>query len=148
MSRGFDKSLKGIFTPMHGEKYRGSLPIVYRSSLELNFYRWCDRNAKVIQWGSESVVIPYLSPKDGKVHKYFVDGVLVLQTDQGAKKYLVEIKPEKQTRPPSTANRRNKKNVLIEQLTWAINSAKWESAQAWCAKNGFSFIILTEKDLK
>jgi hypothetical protein len=124
------------------------MPIVFRSGLELNFFRWCDRNSKVLQWGSESVVIPYLSPKDGKVHRYFVDGVLVLETEKGPKKFLVEVKPDKQTRPPSQVNRKSRKNVLYEQIQWAVNSSKWESAKNWCKKNGFEFVLLTEKDLR
>lgn len=142
------QSHKGIFHPVNGHKYRGSMPIVFRSGLELNFFRWCDRNSKVLQWGSESVVIPYLSPKDGKVHRYFVDGVLVLETEKGPKKFLVEVKPDKQTRPPSQVNRKSRKNVLYEQIQWAVNSSKWESAKNWCKKNGFEFVLLTEKDLR
>lgn len=142
------ESHKGLFNPVNDNKYRGSRPIVYRSGLELNFFRWCDRNERVLQWGSESVVIPYISPKDGRMHRYFVDSVLVLKTDDGNKKFLVEIKPDKQTRPPSTISRKSKKNLLYEQINWAVNSSKWEAAKNWCQKNGFEFVILTEKDLK
>lgn len=102
----------------------------------------------MLQWGSESVVIPYISPKDGRVHRYFVDGVLVLNTSNGPRKFLVEVKPDKQTRPPTTTNRKSKKNVLYEQLAWAVNSSKWEAARSWCQKKGFEFVLLTEKDLK
>lgn len=139
---------QGIFNPLNDNKYRGSRPIVFRSGLELNFYRWCDRNDKVLQWGSESVVIPYLSPKDGKLHKYFVDSVLILKTENGSKKFLIEIKPSKQTQPPTQSVRKSKKSLLYEQVNWAVNSAKWEAAKNWCHKNGFEFVILTEKDLK
>lgn len=139
---------KGFFNPLNDNKYRGSRPIVYRSGLELNFFRWCDRNDRVLQWGSESVVIPYLSPRDGRLHRYFVDSVLLLKTDTGTKKFLVEIKPEKQTKPPGLHTRMNKKNLLYEQLNWAINSSKWEAARNWCQKNGFEFVILTEKQLR
>lgn len=146
--RGFSASHKGLFTPQRDEKYRGSRPIVFRSGLELNFFRWCDRNDRVLQWGSESVVIPYLSPKDGRMHRYFVDSVLLLKTDTGTKKFLIEIKPEKQTMPPTQSLRKSKKNLLYEQISWAVNSSKWEAAKGWCQKNGFTFIILTEKDLR
>jgi hypothetical protein len=145
---GFDRVAKGLYNPQNDQKYRGTRPIVYRSGLELSFFRWCDRNGRVLQWGSESVVIPYLSPKDGKMHKYFVDNVLILQTDNGNKKFLVEIKPEKQTTPPTQSARKSKKNLLYEQITWAVNSCKWEAANNWCKKNGFEFVILTEKDLR
>lgn len=145
---GYAQSHKGLYNPLNDQKYRGTRPIIYRSGLELSFFRWCDRNERVLQWGSESVVIPYISPKDGRMHRYFVDNVLILQTDKGNKKFLVEIKPEKQTMPPSQSVRKSKKNLLFEQITWAINSSKWDAAKAWCAKNNFKFVILTEKDLK
>ena len=145
---GYAQSHKGLNNPLNDQKYRGTRPIIYRSGLELSFFRWCDRNERVLQWGSESVVIPYISPKDGRMHRYFVDNVLILQTDKGNKKFLVEIKPEKQTMPPSQSVRKSKKNLLFEQITWAINSSKWDAAKAWCAKNNFEFVILTEKDLK
>lgn len=142
---------QGIFRPINSEKYRGSLPIVYRSQLELFFfffYRWCDKNDNVLQWGSESVVIPYKSPKDGRTHKYFTDAVLKLKTKKGPKNFLVEIKPDRQTRPPKTTGRKSKKNLLYEQVTWAVNSCKWEAARKWCEKKGFEFVILTEKHIK
>ena len=145
---GYAQSHKGLYNPLNDQKYRGTRPIVYRSGLELSFFRWCDRNERVLQWGSESVVIPYISPKDGRMHRYFVDNVLILQTDKGNKKFLVEIKPEKQTMPPSQSVRKSKKNLLFEQITWAINSSKWDAAKAWCAKNNFEFVILTEKQLR
>lgn len=145
---GYAQSHKGLYNPLNDQKYRGTRPIIYRSGLELSFFRWCDRNERVLQWGSESVVIPYISPKDGRMHRYFVDNVLILQTDKGNKKFLVEIKPEKQTMPPSQSVRKSKKNLLFEQITWAINSSKWDAAKAWCKKNGFEFVILTEKQLR
>ncbi len=139
---------QGIFTPLNKEKYTGTQLPVFRSSLELLFQRWADRNDRVLQWGSENIVIPYLSPKDGKVHRYFVDNVLALRTDKGIKKFLVEIKPDRQTRPPEPSSRKSKKNMLFEQISWAVNASKWESARSWCQKNGFEFVIITEKDLK
>ena len=144
----YSQSHKGLFTPQNDQKYRGSRPIVFRSGLECSLMRWLDRNSKVVQWGSESVVIPYISPKDGRMHRYFVDFVVLMSTERGPKKFLVEVKPEKQTQPPSTNSRKSKKNLLYEQIMWAVNTCKWEAAKAWCTKNGFEFVILTEKQLK
>jgi len=141
------KYIQGIFRPRHPERYKGSQPILYRSSWELKFYRWCDNNSNVISWGSESVVIPYQSPLDGKIHCYFVDGVLRLK-DKNNKihNYLVEIKPLKQTLPPNP-NRKKTKSLLREQYMYAVNIAKWQAAKVWCDKNNYKFKILTEKDL-
>jgi hypothetical protein len=139
---------QGVFKPNHPEKYKGTTPIIYRSGLELLFSRWCDRNDKVVQWGSESVVIPYISPLDGKVHRYFVDYVLSLKVNEEFKKYIVEIKPSKQTQPPTNNSKKKRSTILYEQVEWARNSAKWEAANSWAKKKGWSFVVLTEKDIK
>lgn len=139
---------QGIFTPTNPSKYTGTTPIVYRSGLELLYCRWCDRNDNVVEWGSESIVVPYISPKDGKLHRYFVDGNIKLQTPEGIKKYLIEIKPSSQTQPPNPSGRKKRSTILHEQFMWAVNRAKWSSAEQWCKKHGYSFAILTEKHLK
>ena len=139
---------QGIFRCENPLKYRGPTPIYYRSSLELRLQRWLDRNSKVLSWGAEAVVVPYLSPKDGKIHRYFIDNVLTLQTDTGPQKYIVEVKPFKQTSPPVMHGNKKRETLLYEQITWAVNQKKWESAKAWADKNGYKFIIITEKDLR
>ena len=140
--------LQGIFTPIYEKKYVGTHPIIYRSSYELRFMRWCDRNSRVLRWGSESVIIPYRSPIDGRMHRYFVDNIIEYKSEKGdIKKYLVEIKPSKFTRPPKHTNRRNKSKLLMEQVQYARNVAKWQAAGKWCQKNGCNFLMLTEKEL-
>jgi hypothetical protein len=139
---------QGVFKPLDPSKYTGTYPIVYRSGLELTFFRWCDKNPKIVEWGSESVILPYISPKDGKTHKYFVDGNLKLQTEGGVKKYLIEVKPKSQTMAPKSHGNKKRSTILYEQVQWAVNQAKWESASGWCKKNGYQFAILTEKDLR
>jgi len=146
--RAYKKYKQGVFKPIHPKKYTGTTPILYRSSYELKFMRWADSNSNVISWGSESVIVPYISPKDGKLHRYFVDNNVTIKNKNGnLKKYLIEIKPYKQTQPPKTKNRKNKKSLLYEQYTFAVNQAKWEAATAWAKKHDYEFIILTEKDL-
>lgn len=139
---------QGYFTPISPQKYRGTMPIIYRSQLELNLFRFLDRNDNIMSWGAESVVIPYLSPKDGKTHKYFTDAVFHLKTANGVKKYIVEVKPYRQTQPPNQHGNKKKSTLLYEQIMWAVNTSKWSSAKEWCEKNGYIFQILTEKDLK
>jgi hypothetical protein len=142
---------QGKFHPKNIHKYKGSLPIIYRSGLELKAFRWMDNNPNIISWGSESVIIPYNSPIDleKKVHRYFVDLVAHLKSKDGTiKKLLIEVKPHKQTSAPTHSPRKGKKTVLYEQTQFLINSAKWEAARAWCSKNDYTFIILTEKHLK
>jgi hypothetical protein len=146
MPKTYKNYKQGVFKPLHPEKYKGSHPILYRSKLELDVMYWLDNSSKVIQWGSESIVIPYIHPKDGKAHRYFVDFNFTMMRDDKPEKYLVEVKPSKQTVPPKP--RKNKKSLHYESVQYAINSSKWRSAEAWCEKHGYKFLIFTEKHIK
>jgi hypothetical protein len=140
---------QGIFQPKNKEKYKGSIPIIFRSKLEMLSMRYLDNNSNVISWGSESVVIPYISPKDGKPHMYFVDLVAKLKSKDGTiKNLLIEVKPEKQTFPPVQSNKKKPTTILYEKVQYAVNMAKWQAAKAWADKKGMIFLILNEKHLK
>ena len=67
-------SYKGYFNAKYPQKYKGNpTNIIYRSSYELKLMTYLDRNPKVVQWASEEFFVPYKSPIDGKVHRYFPD---------------------------------------------------------------------------
>ncbi len=136
---------QGVFTPKNSEKFIGSKAI-YRSVLELIFFRFCDNNPNVIKWGSENVVVPYKSPLDNRVHKYYVDNFVTIKEGKDTISYLVEIKPSKQTKPPQTKYRK-KQHLIYEQKAYVTNQAKWKAAREYCKKRGFTFIIITEKEL-
>lgn len=140
------KYRQGIYTPINQDKFIGKAAI-YRSSLELKFFKFCDSNANVLKWGSENVVVPYISPLDNRVHRYFIDNYVVIKEGNVIKKYLIEIKPFKQTSPPTTKYKKQQ-HLIYEQKQYAVNQAKWNSAREYCKKNGLSFLILTEKELK
>ena len=139
---------KGRYKVLNPSKYKGNLSdIVYRSSWELRFMRWCDTNASVLEWGSETVIIPYKSPVDSKLHRYFVDFyVKIKNKDNKIVKYLVEIKPEKFTKPPEVPKRQTKK-FIQEVFQYGTNQAKWKAANEFCQDRGMKFLILTENDL-
>ncbi|NBP04008.1 MAG: head completion protein [Proteobacteria bacterium] len=140
--------MQGVFTAQNAQKYKGSFPIIYRSSLELKVMRWFDSNPNIITWGSESVVIPYVSPLDGRMHRYFVDFVAVLKEANGnIKKLILEIKPYKQTIKPEATKNKKVKTMIYEQTEWVRNQAKWQAAEAWAKSKGYEFIILTEKHI-
>jgi hypothetical protein len=140
------KYRQGIFTPVNKDKFLGSTAI-YRSGLELKFMRFCDNNPNVIKWGSENVIIPYISPLDGRAHKYYVDNFVIIKEGSVVKKYLIEIKPSKQTLPPETKYKK-KQHLIYEQSMYIKNQAKWQAAREFCKKKGLDFLILTEKHLK
>ena len=95
-------SYKGKFKPSFPEKYLGNpTNIIYRSLWELKFLKYCDTNVNILEYASEELAIPYRSPVDGRIHRYFPDAYIkVKEPDGSTKKYLIEIKPYKQTMPP------------------------------------------------
>ena len=139
---------KGRYTPTNPKKYKGNpYNIIYRSLWERKFMVYCDTSDKIIEWGSEEIIIPYLSPWDGKVHRYFPDFYIkVKQSNDNIKKFIIEVKPKKQTRPPKPVERKTKR-WINEVRTFGINEAKWKHATKWCKNNDMEFKILTEDDL-
>lgn len=139
---------QGIYKPRNPNKYIGQGFPTYRSGWELKFFRWADMNENILHWGSENIIVPYISPIDQKVHRYFVDNFIVFKDKDGnKKKFLIEIKPSKQVSKPEVNNRKKKSTMLYEQTMWVTNQAKWEAAKKWAEKKGYQFIILTEKEL-
>ena len=138
----------GLYKPKNPRKYRGNpRNIVYRSLWERKYMIYCDTTPSVLEWGSEEVIIPYKSPIDGKRHKYYPDFYIKIREKTGKiSKYIVEIKPKKQTKPPYGQDKRTKtyKNAV---LTFAKNRAKWDAAEDFCEDRQMKFLILTEDHL-
>lgn len=144
MARGNLK--QGFFAPVNPGKYAGDATgIVFRSGWELRFMRWCDTNASVLTWASEGIVIPYFSAIDQKNHRYFVDFIIKVKKANGTtRNYLVEIKPDEQTRPPTKTKSKYYQSQCQEYVK---NQEKWKAATAWAAKNDCEFIVMTEYEL-
>ena len=138
----------GRFTPQNPSKYKGDPSnIWYRSLWERKAMVWFDSNENVIQWSSEEFFIPYLSPMDNKYHRYFPDFLIkVRRRDGETQTILVEVKPEKQTKPPEK-KKKVTKGYLTEIATWGINEAKWKAAREFCADRKWEFKVITEKEL-
>lgn len=139
---------KGKFKPRNPKKYMGdSSNIVYRSRWELVLMSYLDKHPHVIQWASEEVIVPYVSPIDGRIHRYFPDFLVKRINRNGDREtILIEVKPEYQTVPPQVQSRKTKK-YLNEVKTWGINDAKWKAAREYCNDRGWKFEIFTEKHL-
>jgi len=106
-----------------------------------------DDDPSVVSWGSEEIVIPYISPIDGKVHRYFVDFIVTRINSKGIKNtILIEVKPKSQTQPPKVPSKKTKK-YLNEVFTWGVNEAKWKYATEYCKDRGWEFVIMTEVEL-
>ena len=143
------KRYKGKYKIKNPNKYLGNpTNIIYRSLMERRFMEWCDSNDKCYKWSSEEVVIPYISPIDNKQHRYFPD--FLIQTPKGW--FLIEVKPLTQSRPPKklvieNLELKKKRRYIKSVQTWLVNEAKWKAATKVCEKKGWSFQILTEKQL-
>ena len=137
---------KGRYFPINPKKYRGNPnQIIYRSLWERKVMVYCDKNDAIIEWGSEEVIVPYLSPMDGKIHRYFPDFYMkVRQADGSTKKFIIEVKPKSQCKQPVKNPKRRTTIWFNEVKTFAINQAKWKSAKEFCEDKGMEFKIFTE----
>jgi len=140
---------KGKFKPKYPNKYKGDIKeIVYRSSWELKMMKYCDTTKSIVEWGSEELVIPYLSPWDNRYHRYFPDFYVKVRTKNGSlKKYIIEVKPKNQCTPPERNPKRRTGVWYNKVKTWGINKAKWKSATEFCLDHNMEFKILTEDHL-
>jgi hypothetical protein len=106
-----------------------------------------DLNENILEWSSEEIALPYKSPLDDRIHKYYPDFYVKERLSDGTiKKYIVEIKPKKQTVEPKIKQRRTKQ-YIYEVTEWAKNQAKWKAATEFCEDRQWQFKIVTEDDL-
>ncbi len=141
---------KGKYKVRNRDKYIGEVDnVVYRSSWERRFMVYADTNPNVVKWNSEELVIPYVSPVDNKVHRYFPDFWIEVKDDNGDTNHIViEVKPKGQTGPPKMGKTaKSKYRYLRELKTWKVNEAKWDVAREFCADRKWQFKILTEDHL-
>ena len=141
-------SYKGKYYPSFPRKYKGDpTNIIYRSLWERKFMVYCDNNQNILEWASEEIAIPYRSPIDNRVHRYFPDFYMKVKEMNGKiKRYMIEVKPSKQTKPP-TKPKRQTKGYIREAYEYAKNQAKWKMAREFCADRQWEFKVVTEKEL-
>ena len=141
-------SYKGKYYPSYPRKYKGDpTNIIYRSLWERKFMVYCDKNDNILEWASEEIAIPYRSPIDNRVHRYFPDFYMKVRERGGkVKRYVIEVKPAKQTKPPVKPKRQTK-GYIREAYEYAKNQAKWKMAREFCADRQWEFKVVTEKEL-
>lgn len=137
----------GRFLPKNPKKYNGdSTNIIYRSSWEVRVMKYLDDHPNVLWWSSEELAIPYKSPIDNKVHRYFPDFIAKIRRKDGSvMTYVLEVKPEKQTKMP--VKRKKTQTYINETVTYAINQEKWRAAELFCFEHGWQFKLITEREL-
>lgn len=142
------KFYQGKYIVENVQKYEGDPNnVTFRSSWEFRSMKYCDNNPRIVRWSSEEVIIPYMSPIDKRVHRYFMDLKVITLDDYGKPKVtLIEIKPFKETLPPKKQGKK-KERYLQEVKTYIVNKAKWAAATKYCLERGWEFKIWTEKEL-
>jgi hypothetical protein len=141
-------SYKGKYQPKNPQKYKGNpTNIIYRSLWERKFMKYCDLSQNILEWGSEEIALPYRSPIDGNIHKYFPDFYIKVKESNGEiKKYIIEIKPKKQTVEPIPQKRKTK-GYIYEVIEYTKNQAKWKAAEEFCKDRQWEFKVFTEDHL-
>ena len=140
-------SYKGKYKPSYPQKYKGDpTNVIYRSLWERKFMVYCDKNENVLEWSSEEIALPYRSPLDNRIHRYFPDFYIKVKEGNKIQKYLVEIKPKRQVSEPKVPKRKTK-GYIYEVKEYVKNQAKWKSAQEFCEDRQWKFKIMTEDDL-
>jgi hypothetical protein len=142
------KYYQGTFKPRNPEKYRGDpANIVYRSSWELRLMTYFDMHQDVIWWSSEERIIPYRSPIDNRIHRYFPDFLINKRGPDGKiETVMVEVKPKAQTVEPVRQSTQSRK-YLKEVMTYGVNQAKWKAAEEYCSDRSWKFLIMTEREI-
>tara|TARA_B100000287_G_scaffold421408_1_gene462069 strand:+ start:43 stop:495 length:453 start_codon:yes stop_codon:yes gene_type:complete len=143
-----NESIKSKYKPRNPRKYKGNPNnIVCRSNWEKKFCQWCDTNENILLWASEEFSIPYVSPLDRRVHKYYPDFLIKVQEGGGAiRDYVIEVKPKRQCIPPKRKSKVTK-SYIYEAKTYEVNKAKWRAAEDWCKDRRLIFKVITEDEL-
>jgi hypothetical protein len=148
---------QGWFEVQNPQKYKGKKKPFYRSGLERKLMKTLDTSDWCLEWLSEQPQVKYVNPLTktpqnpaGNVWNYHPDFVVVVDNGDGTTSTkMIEVKPQKQTKPPKPSGRgRSRRLVESETRTWVLNQAKWDAAKDYCKKRGWEFIIMTEKDIK
>ena len=124
---------------------------VFKSRMEARVFRWLDLNANVIRWGYEIIDIPYLFQVDGRMHTYITDIYCEIRGNNSkVNRYILEVKPVKETLPPKPANNspKSKARYQREMFVYIKNSDKWEATRRFCDSKGIKFVEVTDEDIK
>ena len=143
---------QGYFKPAFPEKYIGDLSkVIFRSSWEFKFLKWCDHNPNVIKYASEPIGIKFYNPLDKRVHVYYVDFYIIIKDSAGnEQKFLIEVKPLKYVNPPvapKIMTNNHMANYIWASKQFIINRAKFEAAKAFADQRGVKFGVITENFL-
>lgn len=138
---------QGLYLLKNPDKYIGTETPIYRSGIEYKFFKFLDNNPNVKRWNSEGIVIPYYDKTRSKWRKYYVDNYVEILEGNVLKKYLIELKPYKETQKPVSKKGKKRTALLTEQAIYDTNCSKWLYAIKFCKEHSLDFLLLgyTEK---
>jgi len=142
------KYKQGYYRLENPDKYTGDpTKIIYRSSWEYKFCRYCDHTNEVVSWASEPFSIKYFDPIRKKQREYHIDFFIRVAKGGTMSNYLVEVKPKKKLVMPvlearQTLKRLKEYNQAMEEFI--VNKSKKEAAEDYAQAMGYKFIIVTE----
>lgn len=139
--------MQGYYVCKHPEKYVGDLSnVVFRSSWEFKFMRWCDNTPAVRRFSSEPMCIPYMDPIDHRVHDYFIDFWVEIADENGKlNRWLIEVKPERHLVIPNEPKNQTAKSLKnhIDQVKRVMkNLAKFHAARNFAKMQNMQFGVL------
>jgi hypothetical protein len=142
----------GLYEPINPEKYVGDTHnIIFRSSWEFRFCKYCDTNENILKWSSEPLQISYYNPLDKKDHIYNVDFYIKVLKENGEEaEWIIEIKPEAQHKKPVLTSPETLPKVKAynrNMQIWITNQSKFKAAREWAAKRNYSFGVVDENFL-
>jgi len=139
---------QGIYQLQHPEKYLGKSNPRYLSGYEFHMFRYLDHHRDILRWGAEIIVVPYYNPIKARKARYIVDVYVERRARDGkVHKELIEIKPAAQVRKPAKRGRKKQATFAQEELTYAVNRAKWEAANEFAKQRGWVFRVMTENSI-
>lgn len=138
---------QGEYIVENAHKYIGKHNPLYRSYWESKFCNFLDNHRNIVKWGFEEIEIPYLNMVDKKIHRYITDFYFEeIDLNNNLSKYIAEVKPLRQTKPPKKPKNRNQKankRFLYEAHTYIKNVCKWRTAEQYCNKRNINFRIVS-----
>lgn len=149
--KGSGKTKTGKYIPVNKDKYIGKYPIIFRSSWEEAFCKYCDSNSKIKRWSSESIEIPYINAVDGKRHRYYPDFYIEVEVSNQIQKHVIEVKPHgflKKPKKPKKQTIKSIKNYNDSLKRYITILSKTNEAKQFCKKRGMKFSFVTEKEWK
>src|ERR1035437_3842838 len=112
------RTMQGYYNVTNKDKYIGDFTqVIYRSSWECSFLRWCDMSPSVVRFSSEPLSIPYKDPT-GKLEEcfkyhlnpndirnqptknYHIDFYVEVNKTDHIEKWFIEIKPQNKLKKP------------------------------------------------